>query len=494
MESSMRRLICFLAAAVFSVVVAGTADAQSSGFTGTQKYREKNPAGGKGRSGGATLVARMLADKAGNTVLEATTGDFENSTAPTGEFTKIHVSAIDANGVAMYSFKYDLSGGSYFKQTYQGIFAGQAFTVHGHIRTATKKNGNVIVTTTVQKRPDLHAERIVTPSRVPVAIPVPITGVITELNGQIGARSDCVLYANDVEVDRTIGIWVDSGDSVSCAFSPTFAAVGAVNLRLAAESVAPGDWDTANNSLERMIEVSSLDPNFDVATVEAAVVDVGNTTFAQVGRFVNSTTPATGYDWVYEDKVDRNSDVFVYGAVALGITDAPFALQASATDGTATWLLQRAVPGCFDYSVGRVDGRSFYTYVTGCGNLYVEVGSYAGVVTYASRMLARTFQVVAGQIAYDGPAQFIFNNVSTEVEDGDNLFRGGSWTIDVAVAAGPFVFNAPVTVQLNQPFDNGETTPSTCTSTPTSFTCSQSSWRIAGRSGETTVVRDIPTP
>lgn len=488
----MRRLICVLTAAALSLAVAGTADAQTGGFAGTQKYREKNPAGGKGRSGGATMAARMLADKAGNTLLEVTTGDFDNATPPTGEFVKIMVSAIDANGVVMYSFKYDLAGGSYFKQTLQGIFAGQAFTVHGQIKTPTKKNGNVVVTTTVQKRPDLLAERIITPSRVPAVIPVQITGVITELNGQIGARSDCVLYANDVEIDRTVGIWVDSGDSVSCAFSPIFSTLGAVNLRLAAESVVPGDWDTTNNTKERLIEVSPLDANFDVATVEAAVVDVDNTTFAQQGRFLTSTT--TGYDWFYEEKVDRNSDAFVYSAAALGITHTPYALQASATDGTATWLLQRAVPGCFDYATGNVDGRAFYTYVTGCGNLYVEIGSYAGVVTYASKMLARNFHVVGASAVYDGPAQFIFNNTSTEVGDGENLFRGNTWTIDVSVAAGPFVFSAPVSVGLNQPFDDGATTPVTCTTTATSYACSQSAWRITGRAGVGTFVRDIPTP
>jgi len=201
-----------------------------------------------------------------------------------------------------------------------------------------------------------------------------------------------------------------------------------------------------------------------------------------------------GLDYLYTDTVDRNSDAFVYAAAALGITHAPFALQASATDGTATWLLERAVPGCGDLSVGYVNGRSYYTYVTGCGNLYVEVGSYAGVVTYASRMLVHTFKVVAGTVAFDGPAQYTKNDVSTKVEDGNNLFRGNSWTIDVKVAAGPFIFSAPVTTVLNVPFDDGETTPTTCTTTATSVACSASSWRIAGRAGAGSFVRDIPTP
>ena len=104
-----------------------------------------------------------------------------------------------------------------------------------------------MVTTSVQKRPDLVAQRIVTPSRVPVNIPVQMIGIIAEVNGQIGARADCVLYADDVEIDRSSAIWVDSGDSVSCAFSPTFSTPGVVDLKVKAESVTPGDWDSANN-------------------------------------------------------------------------------------------------------------------------------------------------------------------------------------------------------------------------------------------------------
>jgi hypothetical protein len=491
----MRRVICVVSAVLFCLAASRTASAQSQGFkSGTQKYSEKNPAGGKGRSGGATMGARMLYGKDGNTLLEATTGDFESNAAPTGEFTRMKVTAIDANGVEMFSYNYSqVPGGTYFTQTYAGLFPGQPFTVHGHIRSDVKKNSNIIVTTSVQKRPDLYAERIVTPSRVPAGIPVQITGVVTELNGHIGARSDCVLYADNVEIDRTIGIWVDSGDSVSCAFSPTFTALGAVMLKLEAESVAPGDWDGANNSLERLIEVSDLTPEFDVAVAEAIAVDVDNTTFAQQGRFVNSTLTA-GYDWSYEETVDRNSDAFVYAGAAVGITHVPYALQATATDGVASWLLQRAVPGCFDFAVGRVNGRSFYTYVTGCGNLYVEVGSYAGIVTYASRLLTRTFHVTAGSLVYDGPAQFIYNNVSTEVGDGENLLHGNVWTIDVQVAAGPFVFSAPVSVSLNQAFEDGESSPVSCTTTPTSVACSQSAWRIAGRSGVAVWERAIPTP
>src|SRR5262245_37860568 len=69
------------------------------------------------------------------------------------------------------------------------------------------------------------------------------------------------------------------------------------NLKVKAESVAPGDWDMANNAVERLIEVSDLTPEYDVASVEATVVDINKTGFRQTGRLVNSAT--TGYDWLW---------------------------------------------------------------------------------------------------------------------------------------------------------------------------------------------------
>jgi hypothetical protein len=260
---------------------------------------------------------------------------------------------------------------------------------------------------------------------------------------------------------------------------------------LKAESVTPGDWDSANNVVERRIEVSDLTPEFDVAAAEALAVDTDNTAFRQLGRYVNSTMTA-GYDWFYEESVDRNSDAFVYAGAALGITHVPTLIAVSATDGVAGWAIQRSVPGCFDYAVGRANGRSFYTYVTGCGNLYVEVGSFAGTVTYASRLLTRTFHVVAGAAVFDGPAQYTYNNVSTEVGDGENLLHGNVWTLDVAVAAGPFVFNAPISVNLNQAFDDGATEPYVCETTATATACNSSSWRIAGRFGTASFARQQP--
>ena len=83
-------------------------------------------------------------------------------------------------------------------------------------------SGPRTVTASVQKRPDVTVYGVYAPPRAPVNTPIQIGAVIAELNADVGAHTDCVLYVNDVETDRANGIWVDSGDAVTCAFNPTF--------------------------------------------------------------------------------------------------------------------------------------------------------------------------------------------------------------------------------------------------------------------------------
>lgn len=488
----MRRFLYALAALAFFTVVSVPADAEAWNFAEVlQKYRERFMTGGSGQVGTVKVKARMLQAKDGSTLLEATTGEVDSIAVPTGMFARLKVSALTATGKEAFSYYFYPLGDTYFKHKLTGLSPGQNYSIEAYAfpdwRYILFLN-KIKVRTMIQKRADLYAERIDSPLRLPVGIPVQIVGVVTELNGQIGARSDCVLYANGVEVDRSPKIWVDSGDTVSCAFSPTLTTQGPVTLKLAAESVTPGDWDVSNNAVEKLVEVLDLTPTFDAAEVEALAVDIDNTTYNQYGRFLN-TTFTGGYDWLYQETVDRNSDAFVYAAASIGVNEVPTSLMVTATDGLVNWTVDRTVPNCFDYNVGQANGRTFYTYVTGCGNLYVEVGSFAGTVTYASRLLTKNFVGIGANAVFTGPAQYVYNNLTTEVHDGEKLFHGDVWSVDVAVTAGPFTFNMPVTVILDQHFTDGQTTPASCTTTSNSLTCTSSSWRITGRSGKATVVR-----
>ena len=349
----------------------------------------------------------MLYAKDGTTELEATTGEFGSPTPPPGTFWKMQVSTLDALGVVMSTTQYrDLDAfGGYFKQSYTNLWPGQPFQIQAHIRTSSKRNDTVTVTTSVQKRPDIAVSGLVSPPMAPVNLPVKMFAVVSELNGNIGARTDCVLYVNDVEADRAAAIWVDSGDSVSCAFSPTFSTLGTNHLKVRAVGVDPGDWDAANNVFEKTVLVSTLTPEFDAARAEALVYDVNNTSFAQQGRYFNSTF--SGGDWLWEEKSDTDGDIWTYTATAaVAPLAAPASVNVSLTDGVLAWSIERELNGCEDFAIGQVNGRTIYTSVIGCGALFVQAGGFSGTVTYTSRRLAATFTVQNGAIVYDGPAQY----------------------------------------------------------------------------------------
>lgn len=475
--------------------LAAPAQAQPKFHSSTQKYREKNATGAKGRAGGASLTARMLYAKNGTTELEATTGEFGSPTPPPGTIWKLQLSALDALGATMSTTQYrDLDAGGYFRQAYTNLWPGQPFQVQAHIRTSTKRNDTVTVTTSVQKRPDIAVAGIVSPPMAPLNLPIKMFAVVSELNGNIGARTDCVLYVNDVEADRASAIWVDSGDSVSCAFSPTFTTLGGNRLKVRAVSVDPGDWDEDNNVFEKDVLVSTLTPEYDAAHAEALVYDVHNVSFAQQGRYVNSTFTA-GYDWLYEEKTDTDGDIWSYTAIA-GVAPLapPTSVSVQLTDGVVGWSAERSLSGCQDFAMGQVNGRTIYTSVAGCGALLVQAGGYSGTVTYTSRLLAATFTVKNGGVVYDGPAQYVYNTVETEDVNGTNIFNGNNWTIDVKVVAeaasgGVFTFSKPLSFSLGAPETQGVTQPTQCfTGTGVGY-CEASSWKKIFRVGETTFVK-----
>jgi hypothetical protein len=469
---------------------AAPAQAQPKLQSSTQKYKEKNATGAKGRAGGASLAARMLYGKDGVTLLEATTGEFGSPTPPPGTIWKMHVSALDALGATMSSQVYNqLESGGFFTRTYTNLWPGQPFQIQAHVRTSAKRNDTVAVTASVQKRPDIAVSGLVSPPRAPLNLPIQMFAVISELNGNIGARTDCVLYVNDVEADRASGIWVDSGDSVSCAFSPTFATLGTNRLKVRALGVDPGDWDTANNVFEKDVLISTLTPEFDAAHAEALVYDVNNTTFVQQGRYFNSTF-TEGADWLYEEKTDTDGDLWNYTAVAaIAPLAPPSSVSVSLTDGVLSWTAERALTSCQDFAMGQVNGRTIYTSVNGCGALVVQAGGYSGTVTYTSRLLQATFTVANGARVYDGPAQYVYNTVETENVNGDYIFNGNNWTIDVRVVApaasgGVFTFSKPLSFSLGAPVTEGAVTPTECFPSTGVTYCQASSWKKVARYGE----------
>jgi len=220
------------------------------------KYRDAGARPATGRSGSSSLAARALLGIDGVTQLELTTGSFDAGPATSPPLTKVQVKQLDAGGGVLRTLNYNnLSGGGTATFSYPGLPRGRALQVQANVAEA-KRTAVVTVTETVHLRPDLRI-RLEAPAGATVDVPVTLLATVSEGNGDVGARTDCVLYVDGAEADRARGVWVDAGDAVSCAFLHTFAAVGDHLLRVAAEGVTPADFDPSNNSADGTIHVAA---------------------------------------------------------------------------------------------------------------------------------------------------------------------------------------------------------------------------------------------
>jgi len=221
------------------------------------KYRDAGARPSTGRSGSSSLAARALLGSDGVTQLEVTTaGSFDPGSVATNPLSKVQVKQLDANGAVLRTVNYNnLPGGGTATFTYAGLTRGHKLQVQGNVAEA-KRTAVVTVAEAVRLRPDLRIA-LEAPDDATTGVPVTVLATVSEGNGDVGARADCVLYVDGVEADRARAIWVDAGDEVACAFLHTFATEGDKRLRVAAEGVTPADFDPANNAAEGIIHVRS---------------------------------------------------------------------------------------------------------------------------------------------------------------------------------------------------------------------------------------------
>lgn len=234
----MHRVLTAATAVLAGCLFAASALAERPQFDNSVKYRDSGIPNARGRSGNATIEARALLDKNGVTTLEVTTN---------GIFEKVQVK-IPTDGDAI-TYNYANVNSATFSTTLSGLARGDALQVHATVGGVDANRTDIVsATETVKLRPDLSVVSVSVPPHAAVDLPVRVTALVTEKNGDVGARADCVLYDGDALVLRSEGIWVDAGGAVTCSFVATFDQPGVKNLRVAAENVDPADWDLANNS------------------------------------------------------------------------------------------------------------------------------------------------------------------------------------------------------------------------------------------------------
>lgn len=230
----------------------------------SQKYSNTGAKPATGRSGSASLEARVMIGKDGKMLVETSTGGVEQASGP-GILSKVQVKF----GEFTKNFN-NLAAGGYFSTEFPAAARGSSIQVQGNVRGIDPKRTDVVtVSTPAVLRPDVAVDSVAGPAQQMKNAQATFVATLSEKNGDLGAGASCVLSVNGTEVDTASGIWVDAGDSVNCQFAHSFAQPGTYTISVAATQVTPGDWDTANNQAQTTITIIEPEKKIAAGSLEA---------------------------------------------------------------------------------------------------------------------------------------------------------------------------------------------------------------------------------
>ena len=289
MQPHMLRATAIAGALLLSTSFAQLSYAKPTFHPNSQKYQDSRP-NAKGRSGSASLEARALLNRDGSVDIDATTSTFDSATAR-GTISKVQ---LDLETGATRNFNH-LDNGGTFTTNVDGLMRGDTVSLQANVSGINgARTGIVDVDTTVRYRPDLAVGGI-TPTVAVRGEETLVRATITELNGDTGARADCRLLVDGIQVDRAEGIWVDADGSVQCVFVTEFATAGIANVTVIADNMNPGDWDDANNSATIQLQVQDPAESFYSWTISARQDEFDRLTWNQ-RSWEERTTHNTGIE------------------------------------------------------------------------------------------------------------------------------------------------------------------------------------------------------
>ena len=257
----------------------------------SDKYSDQGAKPVSGRSGSASLQARALYGRDGNVFVEASTGSLDGGAAP-GQIRKLQLKVLSADGQLTNTRNFNGNGG-YWSTTLDEISLKGRVQLQANIGGIDgNRNDVVTVTVPVLRLPDVAIEGLTAPARAVAGTPVMLVATVSERNGDVGARANCMLSIDGQLSDQAHGIWVDAGHTVSCAFQAMMP-VGSHKVTVYANGVTPNDWDPTDNTASTSIEI--LSPESPLAysgTFEASDYDYYSHTkkSSPDGSFLDETT------------------------------------------------------------------------------------------------------------------------------------------------------------------------------------------------------------
>jgi hypothetical protein len=309
-----------------------------------------------------------------------------------------------------------LKQGGHLQYTFDDLHRGQTLQAQANVSGIDGQRSDVVtVTGDVKLRPDLAVQALDAPEQAILNTLVNIAATVSELNGDVGAKGDCVLLVDDVEVDRAERIYVDSASAVTCAFTHTFDAVGTHALEVRVTDVVPGDWDPSNNAVTGAIEIVSPQiPFYWNASASTQDYTYSSRTDIRYG--------SGGYYGSGEESHSETNDSYIaqqmslsgYASTAVRFPLARVSALLSA-DGVEIGSIDlenvAASSSWGDESYGgsglyHFDPATYsYLYIStatwnGQGYTSAEVKKYAGTVTYFSRNYGQRWYYYYGRHSY----------------------------------------------------------------------------------------------
>jgi hypothetical protein len=245
-------------AAVFASLLFSVAAfaAQPNLVPNSVKYRDTSKPHATGRSGNASIDALALLGRDGATTLTVTAN---------GVLDKVQVQPDGQNAT-----NFNNVGSASFTQPLTGLAIHQTLHLQANVAGIDGTRTDVVSADEMVKyRPDLAVDEVRAPQRAMPGTAFVVDAVVHELNGDLGARANCVLSADGVELDRANGIWVDAHDSVGCSFRAVLNTMGAHTLTVSVTGVEPGDWDDGNNSASAPISIAEPFEYYDFGAQES---------------------------------------------------------------------------------------------------------------------------------------------------------------------------------------------------------------------------------
>jgi len=225
----------------------------------SQKYSDAGATPVTGRSGSASLEARALLDKDGTALIEATTGHLDAGTGP-GQIRKVQMKILSPSGKSSTQ-NFGGSANGNWSTSIARLGSGASVQLQANIGGIDGNRTDVVtVTVPVKRRPDVEVDGVTAPARALAGMPLNVVATVSERNGDMGARANCMLSIDGALADQARGIWIAAGQTVSCAFQARLNAVGAHKVTVYITGVSPTDWDGNSSGSSASTSVMVVSP------------------------------------------------------------------------------------------------------------------------------------------------------------------------------------------------------------------------------------------